>query len=478
MILSPDAAEEASGPRRSSRRTRSCVGAFQVPPTRGRPATHITLEQVARTYYRPPTRSRSSGSSSRSSRDGPRPGLESAARATGRRPPSGSSPSTVVLDQGRLQHPSPGNGPSIGYPGDHDQHRQHGRHRGRPVPPRQGRYARWAGSETGARAFEASARPRRSSTRVVFLQTRSTAQTAGRFSPVSPWYDRKPCRLSPGARPSRRRGRLVARESGVKRRPFPVKLLVEASSQTERLGQVDPGDGPARRGSPSRVEPSEFHDRARPAATRGDFDAFQIGWSGAHRPGRQPLQPAAEAKGPAELRGRGESIGRQATRKRGARPPASDQRKAILTGGVICDPLLRDRQHDLPLPRQAVHRVAQRCVRRRGPGRTALPRVMFRRPSAVAAEHGRLSAAAAAGASLIVLPRREACFVFAGRGVPLAGRPPHSHSRGEGPEARRALTAIRAKYELDKPVPVQLRALARPTWVRGDPRYPPQRHRG
>src|SRR4029077_9036455 len=60
--------------------------------------------------------------------------------------------------------------------------------------------------------------------------------------------------------------------------PIPVKLLLEASSQNERLGQVI--QAMAREaGFAVKVEPSEF-TTALDRGDQGDFDAFQIGWSG------------------------------------------------------------------------------------------------------------------------------------------------------------------------------------------------------
>ena len=67
------------------------------------------------------------------------------------------------------------------------------------------------------------------------------------------------------------------RQSGVKT-PIPVKLLVQASSQQERLAQVV--QAMAREaGFKVSVEPSEF-TTALDRGDQGDFDAFQVGWSG------------------------------------------------------------------------------------------------------------------------------------------------------------------------------------------------------
>jgi peptide/nickel transport system substrate-binding protein len=95
----------------------------------------------------------------------------------------------------------------------------------------------------------------------------------GPISPASPWYDR-------GLRCPRRnlaRARQLVQKSGVKT-PIPVKLLVQAASQQERLAQVI--QAMAREaGFAVKVEPSEF-TTALDRGDQGDFDAFQVGWSG------------------------------------------------------------------------------------------------------------------------------------------------------------------------------------------------------
>src|SRR4051794_39204828 len=95
----------------------------------------------------------------------------------------------------------------------------------------------------------------------------------GPISPVSPWYDH--ALKCPGRNLARAR-ELVAK-SGVKT-PIPVKLLLQADSQQERLGQVV--QAMAREaGFAVKVEPSEF-TTALDRGDQGDFDAFSIGWSG------------------------------------------------------------------------------------------------------------------------------------------------------------------------------------------------------
>jgi len=95
----------------------------------------------------------------------------------------------------------------------------------------------------------------------------------GPISPVSPWFDKS---LRCPGRDLAKARRLVAK-SGVKT-PIPVKLLLEASSQTERLGQVIQAMA-KEAGFAVKVEPSEF-TTALDRGDKGDFDTFQIGWSG------------------------------------------------------------------------------------------------------------------------------------------------------------------------------------------------------
>jgi len=95
----------------------------------------------------------------------------------------------------------------------------------------------------------------------------------GPISPVSPWFN--PELRCPGRNLAKAR-ELVAK-TGVKT-PIPVKLLLEASSQTERLGQVI--QAMAREaGFAVKLVPSEF-TTALDRGDQGDFDAFQVGWSG------------------------------------------------------------------------------------------------------------------------------------------------------------------------------------------------------
>jgi peptide/nickel transport system substrate-binding protein len=93
------------------------------------------------------------------------------------------------------------------------------------------------------------------------------------LSPVSPWYDK-------GLKCPERdlaRARELVKQSGVET-PVPVKLLVEASSQNERLAQVIQAME-KEAGFAVKVEPSEF-TTALDRGDQGDFDVFQIGWSG------------------------------------------------------------------------------------------------------------------------------------------------------------------------------------------------------
>jgi len=95
----------------------------------------------------------------------------------------------------------------------------------------------------------------------------------GPISPVSPWFDKS--LKCPGRNLAKAR-QLVAK-SGVKT-PIPVKLMLEASSQTERLGQVIQAMA-KEAGFAVNIQPSEF-TTALDRGDQGDFDAFQIGWSG------------------------------------------------------------------------------------------------------------------------------------------------------------------------------------------------------
>jgi len=95
----------------------------------------------------------------------------------------------------------------------------------------------------------------------------------GPISPASPWFDR-------GLRcPARNlaRARQLVQQSGVKT-PIPVRLLIQADSQQERLAQVV--QAMAREaGFAVKVEASEF-TTALDRGDQGDFDVFSIGWSG------------------------------------------------------------------------------------------------------------------------------------------------------------------------------------------------------
>jgi peptide/nickel transport system substrate-binding protein len=95
----------------------------------------------------------------------------------------------------------------------------------------------------------------------------------GPISPVSPWFDKS--LRCPGRNLSR--ARELVQKSGVKT-PIPVKLLLQADSQQERLGQVIQAMA-GEAGFKVTVEPSEF-TTALDRGDKGDFDAFSIGWSG------------------------------------------------------------------------------------------------------------------------------------------------------------------------------------------------------
>jgi len=119
-------------------------------------------------------------------------------------------------------------------------------------------------------AFEA-ALDRNVINKVVFYN--QVTPDCGPISPASPWYD-KSLRCAPR---NLARARQLVQKSGVKT-PIPVKLLVQADSQQERLAQVI--QAMAREaGFAVKVEPSEF-TTALDRGDQGDFDVFSIGWSG------------------------------------------------------------------------------------------------------------------------------------------------------------------------------------------------------
>jgi peptide/nickel transport system substrate-binding protein len=112
----------------------------------------------------------------------------------------------------------------------------------------------------------------------------------GPISPVSPWFDRN---LHCPARNLALARRLV-RQSGVKT-PIPVTMMLEASSESERLGEVIQAME-AQAGFAVKLAPTELTtglDRA----DKGDFDTFQIGWSGRVDPDGN-LFNEQESKGP------------------------------------------------------------------------------------------------------------------------------------------------------------------------------------
>jgi peptide/nickel transport system substrate-binding protein len=119
-------------------------------------------------------------------------------------------------------------------------------------------------------AFEA-ALDRNVINKVVFYN--QVTPDCGPISPVSPWFDKG--LQCPGRNLAK--ARQLVQKSGVKT-PIPVKLLLEASSQTERLGQVIQAMA-KEAGFAVKVVPSEF-TTALDRGDQGDFDAFQVGWSG------------------------------------------------------------------------------------------------------------------------------------------------------------------------------------------------------
>jgi peptide/nickel transport system substrate-binding protein len=119
-------------------------------------------------------------------------------------------------------------------------------------------------------AFEA-ALDRKVINKVVFYN--QVTPDCGPISPASPWFDKS---LRCPAR-NLARARQLVQQSGVKT-PIPVKLLIQADSQQERLAQVI--QAMAREaGFAVKVEASEF-TTALDRGDQGDFDVFSIGWSG------------------------------------------------------------------------------------------------------------------------------------------------------------------------------------------------------
>jgi peptide/nickel transport system substrate-binding protein len=119
-------------------------------------------------------------------------------------------------------------------------------------------------------AFEASL-DRKVINKVAFYD--QVTPDCGPISPVSPWFD-KSLRCPPR---NLAKARELVRRSGVKT-PIPVTLLVQAASQQERLGQVVQAMA-KEAGFAVKVQPSEF-TTALDRGDAGDFDAFQVGWSG------------------------------------------------------------------------------------------------------------------------------------------------------------------------------------------------------
>jgi peptide/nickel transport system substrate-binding protein len=95
----------------------------------------------------------------------------------------------------------------------------------------------------------------------------------GPVGPTSQWFDES--LRCPGR--DLERARQLVRESGVER-PVPVELMVEATSSAIRLGQVIQAMA-KEAGFAVKVQPSEF-TTALDRGDQGDFDVFQVGWSG------------------------------------------------------------------------------------------------------------------------------------------------------------------------------------------------------
>jgi peptide/nickel transport system substrate-binding protein len=112
----------------------------------------------------------------------------------------------------------------------------------------------------------------------------------GPTSPVSPWFNRS---LQCPAR-NLAQARKLVRHSGLKT-PIPVNMIIEASSESERLGEVIQAME-AQAGFAVKLDPTELTtglDRA----DKGQFDTFQVGWSGRTDPDGN-LYNEQESKGP------------------------------------------------------------------------------------------------------------------------------------------------------------------------------------
>jgi peptide/nickel transport system substrate-binding protein len=95
----------------------------------------------------------------------------------------------------------------------------------------------------------------------------------GPVSPVSPFYDKS---LQCPARDVAKAKQLVA-QSGVKT-PIPVSIMLNTDALTLRVGQVIQSMAKDA-GFAVRLQPTEF-TTALDKADAGDFDVFQVGWSG------------------------------------------------------------------------------------------------------------------------------------------------------------------------------------------------------
>jgi peptide/nickel transport system substrate-binding protein len=154
----------------------------------------------------------------------------------------------------------------------------------------------------------------------------------GPISPVSPWFDRG--LHCPGRNLAR--ARQLVQQSGVQT-PIPVKLLVQADSQQERLAQVI--QAMAREaGFAVKVEPSEF-TTALDRGDQGDFDTFSIGWSGRVDPDGN-LYNQQQSEGPLNYGGESNPAVDKALAK-GRTTTDTAKRRAIYQQAVRT--LLRDR---------------------------------------------------------------------------------------------------------------------------------------
>ena len=282
------------------------------------------------------------------------------------------------------------------------------------------------------RAFELSL-DREVINRVVFFD-----QYVPGCSPISPssrWADEA---LRCPGRDLDEAKRLIA-QSGVKP-PVPVELMLEAGGESARLGEVVQAMA-AEAGFEVKLPPTEF-TTALDNGDAGDFDAFQVGWSGRVDPdGNIYNQQASD--GPTNYAGAADATVDDAINAaRTERDPA--KRRELYR--ELVGAAQRAQEHPLPLPpaplpgRAPGHRAASSSAP------DGIPRLAF---ASVELMGGYLLRRI--GASLIVLLIASVVIFVGVRALP--GDPALALA-GED-RSPQALAAVRDKYGLDDPVPVQ-----------------------